>query len=83
VNLYLLSRVASVNNEDRPRLHIANIAGPELPMMIQVKHMCFRAPYGGRTVCKAKQFAASIADGMSREYWLSYQLSRSSHYRSI
>ena len=61
--------MASVDGEDRPRLFLANIVSPELPMMIEL--MCFRAPYGGRTVFEAKvpkPFAASIADGIAREY---------------
>ena len=65
-NPFLFFRVVSVN--DRPRF---NIVSPKLPMMIE--HMCFRAQYGGRTIFEAKvpkqrQFAASIADGVSKEY---------------
>ena len=40
--------MASVDEEDKPRFFLSNIVSPELPMMI--KHMCFTAPYGGRTI---------------------------------
>ena len=62
----------SVDEFDKPKLFSAHIVSPELPMVIEL--MCFRAPYGGRTVFEAKvpkPFAASIADGIGREY-LSY-----------
>ena len=66
-NPFFFFRVASVDGEDRPRF---NIVSPELPIMMMIEHMCFRAQFGGRTIFEAKvpkqlQFAA---DGVSREY---------------
>jgi hypothetical protein len=61
--------VVSVDEFDKPKFFSAHIVSSELPMMIEL--MCFRAQYGGRTVFKAKvpkPFAASIADGIAREY---------------